>query len=66
MNTDITTALKFIIDNIYNYLLFIAIILLLYTLLCGFVKLISTEIIKIILTTRAPLDSKFFKDKDDV
>jgi hypothetical protein len=65
MNTDVTTALKFIIDNIYNYLLFIAIIFFVYVLLCGFVKTLSTEIIKIILTTRAPLDSKFFKDKDE-
>lgn len=63
MNTDLNTLFKTVTESVPNYIMFIILIVLGYSLCVAFVKILCDNIIKVVLAARAPVT---FKLKDDV
>ena len=62
MNTDLTVLFKTITESVPNYIMFIILIVLGYSLCVAFVKVLCDNVVKVVLATRAPVS---FKIKDD-
>ena len=62
MNTDLTVLFKTITESVPNYIMFIILIVLGYSLCVAFVKVLCDNIVKVVLAARAPVS---FKIKDD-
>lgn len=61
MNTDLTVLFKTVTESVPNYIMFITLVFLVYLMAVAFVKILSENIIKIVLAARAPVS---FKIKD--
>ena len=61
MNTDLTVLFKTITESVPNYIMFIILIVLGYSLCVTFVKILSDNVVKVVLAARAPVS---FKIKD--
>ena len=59
LNTDFAALFKLVSDNVYNYLMFLAFVTILYVFVAALIKLITDSIIKVVLSIRAPITSKF-------
>ena len=62
MNTDLTVLFKTITESVPNYIMFIILIVLGYSLCVAFVKVLCDNVVKVVLAARAPVT---FKVKDD-
>ena len=65
MNTDITVLFKTITESIPNYLMFMGLVFLVYSLTIAFVKVLSDNVVKVVLAARAPVAFKI-KDGNDL
>jgi Na+-transporting methylmalonyl-CoA/oxaloacetate decarboxylase gamma subunit len=63
MNTDFTVLFKTITESIPNYLMFMGLVFLVYSLTIAFVKVLSDNVVKVVLAARAPVTFKI-KDGD--
>ena len=61
MNTDLTVLFKTVTESVPNYIMFIILIVLGYSLCVAFVKTLSDNVVKVVLAARAPVS---FKIKD--
>jgi Na+-transporting methylmalonyl-CoA/oxaloacetate decarboxylase gamma subunit len=61
MNTDLTQLFKTITESVPNYLMFMGLVFLVYSLTIAFIKVFSDNVVKIVLAARAPVT---FKIKD--
>ncbi len=61
MNTDLTVLFKTVTESVPNYIMFIILIVLGYSLCVTFVKILSDNVVKVVLAARAPVS---FKIKD--
>lgn len=59
LNTDFAALFKTLTDNIYNYLMFLAFLIILYVFAAAFIKLLTDCVIKVVLAIRAPINGKF-------
>ena len=64
MNTDLTVLYKTVTESVPNYIMFITLVFLVYLMAVAFVKILSENIIKIVLAARAPVTFKI-KDIDN-
>ena len=62
MNTDLTVLFKTITESVPNYIMFIILIVLGYSLCVAFVKVLCDNVVKVVLAARVPVS---FKIKDD-
>ena len=62
MNTDVTVLFKTVTESVPNYIMFIILIVLGYSLCVAFVKVLCDNVVKVVLAARAPVS---FKIKDD-
>lgn len=62
MNTDLTVLFKTVTESVPNYIMFIVLIVLGYSLCVAFVKVLCDNVVKVVLAARAPVS---FKIKDD-
>lgn len=62
MNTDLTVLFKTVTESVPNYIMFIILIVLGYSLCVAFVKVLCDNVVKVVLAARAPVS---FKIKDD-
>jgi Na+-transporting methylmalonyl-CoA/oxaloacetate decarboxylase gamma subunit len=65
MNTDFTVLFKTITESIPNYLMFMGLVFLVYSLTIAFVKVISDNVVKVVLAARAPVAFKIKDGSDD-
>jgi len=65
MNTDFTVLFKTITESIPNYLMFMGLVFLVYSLTIAFVKVLSDNVVKVVLAARAPVAFKI-KDNSDL
>ena len=61
MNTDLTVLFKTITESVPNYIMFIILIVLGYSLCVAFVKVLCDNVVKVVLAARVPVT---FKVKD--
>ena len=61
MNTDLTVLFKTVTESVPNYIMFIILIVLGYSLCVAFVKTLSDNVVKVVLANRVPVT---FKVKD--
>jgi Na+-transporting methylmalonyl-CoA/oxaloacetate decarboxylase gamma subunit len=61
MNTDFTVLFKTVTESAPNYLMFMGLVFLVYTLTIAFIKVLSDNVVKVVLAARAPVA---FKIKD--
>ena len=61
MNTDLTVLFKTVTESVPNYIMFIILIVLGYSLCVAFVKVLCDNVVKVVLAARAPVS---FKIKD--
>jgi hypothetical protein len=61
MNTDLTQLFKTITESVPHYLMFMGLVFLVYSLTIAFVKVLSDNVVKVVLAARAPVT---FKIKD--
>jgi len=61
MNTDLTVLFKTVTESVPNYIMFIILIVLGYSLCVTFVKILSDNVVKVVLAARVPVS---FKIKD--
>ena len=61
MNTDLTVLFKTVTESVPNYLMFIILIVLGYSLCVAFVKILCDNVVKVVLANRVPVS---FKVKD--
>ena len=59
LTTDFLALYKQITSGVYEYLMFLALMMMLYLFIGAMVKLITDCIIKIVLSIRAPITTKF-------
>jgi hypothetical protein len=59
LTTDFLALYKQITSGIYEYLMFLALTMIVYLFIGAMVKLITDCIIKIVLSIRAPITTKF-------
>lgn len=59
LTTDFLALYNQITSGIYEYLMFLALTMILYMFIGAMVKLITDSIIKIVLSIRAPITTKF-------
>lgn len=62
MNTDLTVLFKTVTESVPNYIMFIILIVLGYSLCVAFVKVLCDNVVKVVLAARAPVS---FKIKDN-
>jgi hypothetical protein len=65
MNTDFTVLFKTITESIPNYLMFMGLVFLAYSLTIAFVKVLSDNVVKVVLAARAPVAFKIKDGSDD-
>lgn len=65
MNTDLTVLFKTITESVPNYIMFIILIVLGYSLCVAFVKTLSDNVVKVVLAARAPVEFKIRDGSDD-
>ena len=65
MNTDFTVLFKTITESIPNYLMFMGLVFLVYTLTIAFIKVLSDNVVKVVLAARAPVAFKIKDGSDD-
>jgi len=65
MNTDFTVLFKTITESIPNYLMFMGLVFLVYSLTIAFVKVLSDNVVKVVLAARAPVAFKIKDGSDD-
>ena len=58
MNTDLTVLFKTVTESVPNYIMFIILIVLGYSLCVAFVKTLSDNVVKVVLAARAPVEFK--------
>ena len=63
--TDLTALFKHVTNSISDYLMTIALILLVYLLAVTFVKIVFTEIARLIITIRVPIVAPSLKKNDE-
>jgi hypothetical protein len=61
MNTDLTQLFKTVTESVPNYLMFMGLVFLVYTLTVALIKVLSDNVVKVVLAARAPVA---FKIKD--
>ena len=61
MNTDFTVLFKTITESVPHYLMFMGLVFLAYSLTIATIKVISDNVVKVVLAARAPVT---FKIKD--
>jgi hypothetical protein len=61
MNTDLTVLFKTVTESVPNYIMFIILIVLGYSLCVAFVKVLCDNVVKVVLAARVPVT---FKVKD--
>jgi hypothetical protein len=66
LTTDFLALYKQITSGIYEYLMFLALMMMLYLFIGAMVKLITDCIIKIVLSIRAPITTKFETVEEEV
>ena len=59
LNTDFAALFKHITNSIPEYLMFLVFLIILYVFVAALIKLITDSIIKVVLSIRAPITSKF-------
>lgn len=64
MNTDLTVLFKTITESVPNYIMFIILIVLGYSLCVAFVKTLSDNVVKVVLAARAPVEFKIRDGSD--
>jgi ATP/ADP translocase len=64
MNTDLTVLFKTITESVPNYIMFITLIVLGYSMCVAFVKVLCDNIVKVILAARAPIVSCVGKEPE--
>ena len=65
MNTDLTVLFKTITESVPNYIMFIILIVLGYSLCVAFVKVLCDNVVKVVLAARAPVSFKIKDNSDD-
>ena len=65
MNTDLTVLFKTVTESVPNYIMFIILIVLGYSLCVAFVKTLSDNVVKVVLAARAPVEYKIRDGSDD-
>ena len=63
MNTDLTQLFKTITESVPHYLMFMGLVFLVYSLTIAFIKVLSDNVVKVVLAARAPVA---FKIKDGI
>ena len=58
MNTDFTLLFKTVTETIPNYLMFMGLVFLFYSLSIAFVKFLFENVVKVVLAIRAPVTLK--------
>lgn len=58
MNTDLTVLFKTVTESVPNYIMFIILIVLGYSLCVAFVKVLCDNVVKVVLAARAPVEFK--------
>jgi hypothetical protein len=66
LTTDFLALYKQITSGVYEYLMFLALMMMLYLFIGAMVKLITDCIIKIVLSIRAPITTKFETVEEEV
>jgi hypothetical protein len=66
LTTDFLALYKQITSDIYEYLMFLALTMIVYLFIGAMVKLITDCIIKIVLSIRAPITTKFETVEEEV
>jgi len=61
MNTDLTQLFKTVTESVPHYLMFMGLVFLAYSLTIATIKVISDNVVKVVLAARAPVT---FKIKD--
>ena len=64
MNTDLTVLFKTITESVPNYIMFIILIVLGYSLCVAFVKVLCDNVVKVVLAARAPVEFKIRDGSD--
>lgn len=64
MNTDLTVLFKTVTESVPNYIMFIILIVLGYSLCVAFVKTLSDNVVKVVLAARVPAEFKFRDGSD--
>ena len=65
MNTDLTVLFKTVTESVPNYIMFIILIVLGYSLCVAFVKVLCDNVVKVVLAARAPVSFKIKDNSDD-
>ena len=65
MNTDLTQLFKTITESVPHYLMFMGLVFLAYSLTIAFVKVLSDNVVKVVLAARAPVAFKIKDGSDD-
>ena len=65
MNTDLTVLFKTVTESVPNYIMFIILIVLGYSLCVAFVKVLCDNVVKVVLAARAPVSFKIKDGSDD-
>jgi hypothetical protein len=58
MNTDLTVLFTTVTESVPNYIMFIILIVLGYSLCVAFVKVLCDNVVKVVLAARAPVSFK--------
>lgn len=64
MNTDLTVLFKTVTESVPNYIMFIILIVLGYSLCVAFVKVLCDNVVKVVLAARVPAEFKFRDGSD--
>jgi hypothetical protein len=65
MNTDLTQLFKTVTESVPNYIMFMGLVFLAYTLTIATIKVISDNVVKVVLAARAPVAFKIKDGSDD-
>jgi hypothetical protein len=58
MNTDLTQLFKTVTESVPNYIMFMGLVFLAYSLTIATIKVISDNVVKVVLAARAPVSFK--------
>ena len=64
MNTDLTVLFKTVTESVPNYIMFIILIVLGYSLCVAFVKVLCDNVVKVVLAARVPAEFKIRDGSD--
>jgi len=65
MNTDFTVLFKTVTESVPHYLMFMGLVFLAYSLTIAFIKVLSDNVVKVVLAARAPVAFKIKDGSDD-